>query len=241
MISLWRISFSCAAMAFANAMPAATVSGRVELPDSRDAAVVKSRDYSGVVVWLQPLLSPAVVSTSPEHARIVQQKKRFSPHVLAVPVGTRVDFPNFDPIFHNAFSSFNGQIFDLGLYPPGTSRSVKFDRAGIVRVFCNIHPMMSAEIVVVDTPYYAISGKDGAFQIGAVPPGEYELHVFHERAAQETLKKLERRLTVEDHAVRLPVLTISESGYFMAPHKNKYGRDYPPVTEDGVIYPGAKK
>src|SRR6185369_3436875 len=144
MTSRWHICFSGTAALFTlAALPilAATVSGRVELRDSRDAAVVKNNNYSGVVVWLKPLVT---VTSLPGHARMIQSDKRFTPHVLVVPVGSRVDFPNMDPIFHNAFSNFDGQLFDVGLYPPGSSRSVKFDRVGVVRVFCNIHPMMSA-------------------------------------------------------------------------------------------------
>ena len=221
---------------------AATISGRVELRDSKDAAVVKSHNYSGVVVWLKPAGAVAAsASASKVHGRMAQRDKRFSPHILAVATGTKVDFPNLDPIFHNAFSNFDGQLFDIGLYPPGGTRSVKFERAGIARVFCNIHPMMSAVIVVVDGPYFAISGKDGAFQIDNVPPGEYQLQVFHERATQETLDKLGRRTSVSDTETTLPLITISESGYLIVPHKNKFGREYPPVSEDGITYPGAKK
>ena len=241
MTSRWHISFSVAlALLFIAALPGrpATVSGRVELRDSSEPAVVKARNYSGVVVWLKPAVA---VTPSTGRARMVQSDKRFSPHILAVAKGTRVDFPNLDPIFHNAFSNFDGQLFDIGLYPPGRSRSVKFDRAGIARVFCNIHPMMSAVIVVVDAPYFAISGKDGAFQMDNVPPGEYQLRVFHERATPETLDKLARHTSVSGTATALPLISISESGYLMMPHKNKFGREYPPASEEGLTYSGGKK
>jgi len=109
-----------------------------------------------------------------------------------------------------------------------------------VRVFCNIHPTMSAVIAVVSTPYFATSRKDGRFQIANVPPGEYTLHVMHERATPATLDALTRRVTVHEAAVTIPTLSISESGYLPLPHKNKYGKDYPPVTEDS-FYPGARK
>ena len=94
-----------------------------------------------------------------------QKNKTFSPHILAISAGTFVDFPNDDPIFHNAFSSYSGEIFDVGLYAPGTSRSVQFSRAGIVRVFCNIHSSMSAVIVVLPTPYFATTAPRRRFQI----------------------------------------------------------------------------
>lgn len=217
---------------------AATFSGTVELRDSKDAAVVKARNYSGVVVWLKPLAGGKPAGGK---ARMLQSDKRFSPHILAIPMGTRVDFPNLDPIFHNAFSNFDGKLFDVGLYAPGSSRSVTFDRPGIVRVFCNIHPMMSAVIVVVDSPYFAVSAKDGSFRIPNIPPGEYELHVFHERASQETLDKLDRTISVTASDTSLPPFPISESGYLMMPHKNKYGREYPPVPDDSITYSGSKK
>jgi hypothetical protein len=110
----------------------------------------------------------------------------------------------------------------------------------VVRVFCNIHPTMSAVIVVAPTPYIAISAKDGEFSIQGVEPGEYRMRVFHERASDQTLRGLERRITVDRSAVKLPAITVSESGYIEAPHKNKYGRDYPPVIEDRAMYPAGR-
>jgi len=117
-------------------------------------------------------------------------------HVLAITLGTTVDFPNHDPIFHNAFSNYNGQIFDVSLYPPGSSRSITFQREGVVRVFCNIHPAMSAVIVVLKSPYFCVSGKNGSLQIAGVPPGSYRMHVFHERATDHTLSALTRIVEV---------------------------------------------
>ncbi len=165
-----------------------------------------------------------------------QRGKRFLPHVVAIPVGAAVRFPNFDPVFHNVFSNFSGQVFDLGLYPPGSSRTVTFKRPGVVHVFCNIHPAMSAVIVVTRSPFLAVSDASGEFSIGCVPPGDYRLHVFHERAVEGTLAALERRLTVPPQGLELPPLAISETGYVEAPHKNKYGHDYPPVADDAKPY-----
>jgi hypothetical protein len=170
-----------------------------------------------------------------------QRGKRFIPHVLAIQSGEAVEFPNFDPIFHNAFSNFSGQIFDLGLYAPGTTRKITFTRTGIVRVFCNIHPAMSAVIVVVRHPWFAVSGASGAFSIGDVPPGEYVVHVFHERATEQTLNALQRKIAVTVEAATVPPLAISETGYLEAPHKNKYGHDYPPLTDDEAGYGSGRK
>jgi plastocyanin len=218
---------------------AGTVSGRVELVSSRDPNVRKHTDYSGVVVWLEPASGVPVVPTGGAQAQMVQKNKTFTPHVLAIPVGAVVDFPNFDPIFHNAFSNYNGQIFDVGLYPPGTTRSLAFRRAGIVRVFCNIHPAMSALIVVLKSPYFATSAKNGGFTIANVPAGSYGMRVFHERASEQTLMELTRTIDVGDGLLELAPIQVSENGYLELPHKNKYGKDYPPVTDSGV-YMGTK-
>ena len=216
---------------------AATVKGQVELVNSREPSV-KKQDYSGVVISLQPLTG-ATHEGPPRHSRMLQKNKAFQPHVLAAEVGSYVDFPNADPIFHNAFSSYSGQIFDIGLYPPGKSRSVRFERPGIVRVFCNIHQWMSAVIVVVDSPYFATTNSSGAFSIDA-PPGDYQLRVYHERATEEALRRLERPLRVGAAGVDLPMIRVSEAGYLPSPHKNKHGQDYAPLADDSVAYPGVR-
>jgi plastocyanin len=213
---------------------AADVTGRVQLLDSHEASVRKHFDYSGVVVSLYPV--GGAVKVPPIHAVMKQRNKTFSPHVLAIPVGSSVDFPNLDPIFHNAFSNYNGQIFDLGLYAPGSSRAVKFSSEGAVRVFCNIHSSMSAMIVVVATPYYAVTKRDGSFTMANVPPGDYDLRLMHERATDATLRALFRRVKVPQEPLALPVLSVSEAGYLEIPHKNKYGHDYPPETDDHLGY-----
>lgn len=236
----WRICFSALL-----AMPvlASTVRGSIVLMDSRDPVVRKHQDYSGVVVWLQPLNGAAAAADPPvpKSAQMIQKNKTFIPHVLAIPVGSTVSFPNLDPIFHNAFSNFNGQIFDVGLYKPGSSRTVAFKREGVVRVFCNIHPQMSAVIVVLGTPFFAVTNKSGAYQIDGVPAGDYQLHLFHERADPETLQSLERRVTVQDSTLEIASLSISESRYLPGPHKNKFGKDYPPVIEEQPAYSGARR
>lgn len=234
------LSHICFSAAFAVQALAATVSGTVQLVDSRDPNVRRKSDYSGVAVWLEPL-GGQTLQTSARTVKIVQRQKRFVPHIVAVPVGSTVDFPNADLIFHNAFSNFAGQPFDVGLYPPGTSQKVRFVREGIVRVFCNIHPTMSAVIVVAPTPYVVVSTKDGKFSIEGVEPGEYRMRMFHERSSEQTLRALERKITVEGDATRLAPVLVSESGYIEAPHKNKYGKDYPPVIEDRAVYPVGSK
>jgi plastocyanin len=230
----WLICFNASLLALC----AAPVSGRVELRDSRHAAVRNHHDYSGVVIALTPVESTAT-PVGGKHAVMLQKDKMFFPHVLAVQAGSLVEFPNADPIFHNAFSSYNGQVFDIGLYPPGTTRSVKFARPGVVRVFCNIHASMSALIVVVASPYFATTKQDGTFNIAEVPPGQYNLTVFHERASEAALAELSRKITVGPDGASLPNIVISEAGYLSIPHKNKYGHDYPADSGDPA-YPGSK-
>jgi plastocyanin len=211
---------------------AAIVSGKIE---------VASAQHSDIVVWLQPLRPIDSLTAPTAHVRLLQKDKMFHPHTLVISVGTVVDFPNKDPIFHNAFSTFDGQIFDVGLYPPSTNRSVVFRRAGVVRVFCNIHPSMSAVIVVVDTPYFAKAAPDGRYQIKDVPPGSYQLHVFDERAT--TGSDSQGLVTVDggDAQTTAPPIHLSEAGYLRLPHKNKYGLDYPPSSSDEERYNGIPK
>jgi plastocyanin len=234
---IWQLHIcfrtSALALVLLSVSAAATVSGHVELVSSHDPNVRKHTDYSGVVVWLEPVSGTPAIPATAGRAQMVQKNKTFTPHVLAITVGTVVDFPNFDPIFHNAFSNYNGQVFDIGLYPPGTTRSLAFRREGVVRVFCNIHPTMSAVIVVLKSPHFATSAKNGVFEIEHVPAGSYRTHVFHERAAEQTLAALMRTVDVGDGPLELAPIQISETGYLEVPHKNKFGKDYPPANDSG--------
>jgi hypothetical protein len=229
---LWRIFFS---VLWLSPAWCASIKGAVELTESRDPSV-RHKDYQGVVVWLEPANGDPPRRIPPRRYVMEQKDKHFKPHVLAIPVGATVDFPNKDVIFHNVFSNYDGQKFDVNLYRPNTSRFETFNRPGIVRVFCNIHPTMSAVIAVLDTPWFAVSDATGGFEIRDVPPGGYTLHVFHERATDETLHALTRAVTVDNTAARLPLIRISETGYIPAPHKNKWDRDYPPVIDDQPAY-----
>ncbi len=187
------------------------------------------------MVWLTSPELP-LMRTANKHVQMLQKDKKFSPHILVIETGTSVDFPNLDPIFHNAFSNFNGQIFDVALYPPGSSRTVRFDRPGIVRVFCNIHPSMSAIIVVVSTENFAVSDREGRYTIPNVNPGKYEMHFFYERATPETLEKLGETIVVGNGGYEPAPVTISEAGYLPVAHKNKYGQDYPADSDKPDSY-----
>lgn len=111
-----------------------------------------------------------------------QQGSRFEPALIVVPTGSTVQFPNLDPIFHNVFSLSKARKFDLGYYPQGQNRGVKFDRAGVVQVYCHIHANMYAAIVVTDSPWYVKPGADGSFSFSNVPAGRYRLTVWHKIA-----------------------------------------------------------
>ena len=189
------------------------------------------------VVWLAPLDAAAdATPPAPMHATLTQKNKMFEPHLLVITRGSSVDFPNRDPWFHNVFSLFNGKRFDLGLYEAGTSRTVHFDRDGVSFIFCNIHPEMSAVVVVLGSPYYAVTDKQGEFNIAAVPPGRYRMHVWNEGATPAALQGLSRELQINDasHSVGTILLPVAK-GVTVA-HKNKYGQDYEPPSPNNPVY-----
>ncbi|HEX8815788.1 MAG TPA: hypothetical protein VF753_09825 [Terriglobales bacterium] len=191
---------------------------------------------ANVAVWLVPLTpAPTMTSTNSVRPRLVQKNKSFEPHILIVPVGTEVEFPNHDPFFHNVFSLFEGKRFDLGLYEAGTTRNVLFDKPGISYIFCNIHAEMSAVIIAVNTRYYGVSDRQGRVTIADVPPGKYALHVWYETASPETLNALTHEIVVGSQPTVLGTLHLPAPGS-VPPHKNLYGHDYPPPTPDQPVY-----
>ncbi len=156
-------------------------------------SMARAVDVSGQVVAGKGVAKDAVIYLDSEtkpaplaHAVIDQRDKTFLPHVTVVTAGTIVHFPNNDSVFHNVFAYFNAKKFDLGMYPRGASKSVTFDKKGLVSVLCNIHSDMSAYIMVVETPYYAVSDKQGRYRIKDVPAGTYSVHVWHESGASLT-------------------------------------------------------
>src|SRR3954447_19011465 len=187
-------------------------------------------ELDSVVAWLKPLrdADARVVRPSSAPPRMLQQNRRFEPHLLVIPVGSAVDFPNRDPFFHNVLSMYDGKRFDLGLYEAGKSRSVAFNKPGVSFIFCNIHPEMSATIVAVDTPYYGISDRAGRITIPGVPFGRYQLYVWHERDEPEHPGEFPREITVSATDQSMGVIRLAESDQVIAPHKNKYGEDYKP-------------
>ncbi|HEY6253148.1 MAG TPA: hypothetical protein VI685_24590 [Candidatus Angelobacter sp.] len=216
---------------------AVTASVQVSHPHSQHA----DASNAGVVVWLVPqnekdVRSAPVAEPAGKRFTLLQKDKNFHPHLLVIPVGSQVEFPNKDPFFHNVFSLFEGKRFDLGLYESGTTRTLRFDRPGISYLFCNIHSEMSAVIVALDTPYYATSDRAGQITIPNVPAGRYTMRIWKEGLSAATLKNLSRTVTVSGENPSLGALVVPGAIAVPLAHKNKYGRDYEDPTPPGQIY-----
>jgi plastocyanin len=175
---------------------------------------------AGSIVYAEPIDEAA--ARRPGTFTLTQRDKTFQPRVLPIPVGSTVQFPNKDTIFHNVFSLSGPQPFDLGLYRGGASRTRTFTDPGTYRVFCNIHPQMTAIIVVVPTPHVVYAGPDGRFVLD-LPPGRYRLTAVSERAGPVSME-----VTSTPGATAAPALTLDESAWIAVQHKNKFGQDYPP-------------
>src|SRR5882724_3794721 len=216
----------------------ATVRGRVEVEGS---AKTGHNPFPNTVVWLTPTQGTALVP-APAAAdalatpRLTQKNKSFEPHVLVVPAGSAVEFPNRDPFFHNVFSLFEGKRFDLGLYEAGSSRMVHFDRAGISYIFCNIHPEMSAVVITLATPFYAVANAEGQLHIPNVPYGRYLLRVWSEGTGPENAQPVAREITIAESSISLGVIRVPAVNGQSLAHKNKYGRDYDAPTPENPVY-----
>jgi plastocyanin len=199
---------------------AGTVSGKVVLiQDGKPRG-----DASNTVVWIEGLRRPGGEGRAPQ---MKSASKRFEPHILAVPKNATVEFPNADPIYHNVFSVSGANRFDLGLYRSGASRSKKFEEAGLVRVYCNIHPQMIGFVLVVDSGFVAVTGPDGSFQLDGVPAGTHVVKAWHEDGSEVALT-----IAVKSDAQTLAPLRIDVAGSPPPPHKNKYGKDYKPQAAE---------
>ena len=187
-----------------------------------------------VVVWLTPYrksLFPQPQQIGQQY-RLIQKDKSFTPHLLVVPTGSSIEFPNLDPFFHNVFSLFNGKRFDLGLYEAHSRRTVLFDREGVSYIFCNIHPEMGAVVITLNTPYYAVSNADGNFTIHNVTPGTYRINVWAENANNDALAALSKDIEIRPDNSRLDTIQINVTGDLPKGHKNKFGEDYPAIPHD---------
>jgi plastocyanin len=193
---------------------AGTVTGKVELVDKGGR---KATDLSDVVVYVDG----ARVKPRPATATMVMKGKAFNPRVVVVPVGGTVQFPNEDPIFHNAFSVSGDNRFDMELYKRPKVGAFTFQHPGIVKVYCNIHPQMSAVVVVRDNPLFTKAAADGSFTIENVPAGKYVVKAWHERGGEAG-----KEVSVTENGAAQARFTLDGSTYKSVPHKNKFGKDY---------------
>jgi plastocyanin len=202
-------------------VPSGSVSGEVVLMTDGAARP----DASGTVVWLEGARRAGDAGGA-RRGQMKSDQKRFNPRVLVVSKSAAVDFPNADPIYHNVFSVSGANRFDLGLYRSGASRQKEFDEPGLVRVYCNIHPQMVGFVMVVDSDFAAVAGRDGKFRFEAVPVGPHTLKAWHEEAGAE----ISVPVTVRPQTDSATPIRIDVSGYKPQAHKNKYGKDYPAVS-----------
>ena len=193
---------------------AGTIAGKVDLVDKGGR---KATDLSDVIVYVDG----ARVRPRPTTTAVVMKGKAFTPRVVVVPVGGTVQFPNEDPIFHNAFSVSGENRFDLALYKRPKVGSFTFQHPGVVKVYCNIHPQMSAVIVVRDNALFTKAAADGTFTIENVPAGKHTVKAWHERGGEAAVE-----VAVTDAAPAQARLALDGSTYKAVPHKNKYGKDY---------------
>lgn len=202
----------------------ASVSGSVKVLLKGGGGPHKS--FANAVVWLsgpfgEPLPSPVIVN---------QLKKKFRPRVLPVMKGQVVHFTNQDKIEHNVFTRDSRQPFDLGRYSKGEYRSVNFDSLGIIKVYCDIHKAMILDVLVVDSPYFAVTDDDGVFSIQGTPSGTHKLNIWHIYGGRNT-----REITVTDRPLVLEPITITSTKVTrdIEEHKNKKGRPYRKKFYDG--------
>jgi plastocyanin len=179
-----------------------------------------SPDLGDAVVYLEGAASPATAA-APVTVEIAITDKVYAPHVVVVPVGSTVRFPNHDPFNHNVFSLSEPNTFDLGLYGRGEAKSWTFQQPGLVRVYCNVHPRMVAYVLVMANRLYAQPGQDGSFTIANVPSGRHRLHVWHERIPTEVIKEVTAGVDGDLQ------IALNARGYKWQPHRNKYGKNYP--------------
>ncbi len=198
---------------------AGIITGKVELINKGGR---KASDLSDVVVYVEG----ARVKPRPATASMVMKGKAFNPRVVVVPVGGTVQFPNEDPIFHNAFSVSGDNRFDMELYKRPKVGSFTFQHPGIVKVYCNIHPQMSAVVVVRDNPLFTKAAADGAFTIENVPAGKYTVKAWHERGGEAGAE-----VSVTETGTAQAHFTLDGSTYKAVPHKNKFGKDYSTTDE----------
>jgi plastocyanin len=180
------------------------------------------------VVWMDDMRATGATS---EQVKIAQRKKQFEPRVSIASVGSTVDFPNFDRVFHNVFSLSTPKSFDLGLYRKGKSKSVRFDHPGLVQVYCNIHPHMAAYLMIVDSARHGSADSDGRITLRAIPAGRQTVRGWNARGGMWT-----RQVTVRPARTSAITVELDISSWRETPHVNKHGKEYPPPDDDDFRY-----
>ena len=206
-------------LSLAGSAAAEEIRGRVQLVGKAGRGPAKGSDVRQAVVWFEPAGGGGGVRAAAAPFAMTTRQKQFEPRVLAIPRGSRVRFPNEDVILHNVFSVSSGNAFDLGLYRKGPGKEQKFDQAGLVRVYCNVHHAMVAYVLVLDTPYFVRPDANGEFVLSGVPKGPGRLTVWHEQAEPSVMEiqaPAAAPLTARVEIVRPQI----------PPHLNKSGQSY---------------
>lgn len=202
---------------------------RIQMPDGT------AQYAQDAVVWLSGAAPQQPDSPPPKPpasaSKMASEGKRFLPHVVAVQAGATVDFPNVDKIFHNAFSVSPGNQFDLGLYRKGASKPHTFNTPGVVRVYCNIHQDMAGYVLVLPSGRSVVTGADGGFRFNDVKPGRQNMKVWHPMSGE-----IEVAIDLQPGAARQWDVELDATRFRRTAHKNKYGKDYPPVRKDADRY-----
>jgi plastocyanin len=181
-----------------------------------------TEDLGNVVVFLEPMGASARPQSGggPTNTVIALDKRQFSPRVRVITEGSKVEFPNQDPFSHNVFSKVNGG-FDTQTFGRGKMRDHTFTTAGVYTLYCNVHPRMTAFVIALNTPHYTQAGDDGRFTLENVPPGQYRLHVWHDRTSE-----IVENITVSPRGVRGLRKELDARGYKYVQHKDKFGKVY---------------
>ena len=186
--------------------------------------------HEGAVVFLDEIEHPAPATAPTVHAVMRQINKQFVPEVLPILVGTTVEFPNDDTIYHNVFSLSRVRPFDLGIYAQGVSQPVTFDQPGLVKIYCNIHSQMVGYILVLSHPYFAVTDRRGAFRLADAPLGKATIRVWYAKTRQQ----LQQSVQVTPQGIQNLDLTVMETVRFeiqeetlSLEHPNKFGESYP--------------
>ncbi|MBX3724515.1 MAG: hypothetical protein KF823_01180 [Xanthomonadales bacterium] len=201
-----------------------SLAGRIELFAEQRA--LRAEEAREAIVYFRPR-TPVAVVPMPEVTVMTTRRKRFQPRTLAITVGSRVRFPNEDPILHNVFSTSAGNAFDVGLLGVGEHGEVVFDRAGYVRIYCNVHHAMVGHLLVLDTPFFTRPDAQGGFRLDGLPPGPGELVVWHDRARPW------RQPATPGQASQSLAVRMELSQRRVPPHMNKFGRPYETTPRSG--------